>query len=121
MQAARAGLGVDTAEDGGETITTAPTRSARNARSTTAANVSGTDVSTDGLQAAGGEPQSQPSVLNQWVSELAGTPAGMRVPTREEIAHLTTMFPDAPRERIVSVLQRRYVSILTSSYHAVLF
>lgn len=52
------------------------------------------------------------SIMNQWVDELIGrgSAAGVRVPTTDEIAQLSSMFPDAPRERVLLALQRRYAS-----------
>jgi ubiquitin-associated domain-containing protein 2 len=49
------------------------------------------------------------SVLNQWVDELTGRgrASGMRVPTNAEIGQLALVFPDAPRDAIVTALQRR--------------
>jgi len=49
-----------------------------------------------------------PSVLNQWVDELTGRgqASGVRVPTNAEIGQLASMFPDSPRDAIVTALQR---------------
>lgn len=56
----------------------------------------------------------QQSIMGQWVDEIIGrgNAAGVRVPTADEIAQLTSMFPDAPRERILLALQRRCVLLV---------
>jgi len=51
-----------------------------------------------------------PSVMREWVDQLTGRAdrenVGLRVPTDEEITHLTSMFPTIDREVVVGVLQR---------------
>jgi hypothetical protein len=108
---------------GGEedAITTAPSsvpspRSSSFRRDTTTASH---DVSpTSATEEAGNHATNRRSVIGQWVSELTGTPAGVRVPTSEEITQLSSMFPDAPRERVIRALQRRYAFYPCRAYHA---
>lgn len=51
------------------------------------------------------------SAVREWVNELTGrnerAPPGIRVAVDEEVAQLTTMFPDISRETLVGALQRR--------------
>ncbi|KAF8318147.1 hypothetical protein DL93DRAFT_2148374 [Clavulina sp. PMI_390] len=97
-------------------VTTAPTRpprgSARASRSAGAApnggglnvdttNATNTVSPTDDL-----DPAPRSSVLNQFVRSVVGSPGAARVVSEDEIAQLSTMFPDVQRERIVSSLQR---------------
>lgn len=72
-----------------ELITTAPTR--------------GREEGTDS--------QSAPNGIQELVDELRGrvdqANARLRVPSQEEIAHMTSMFPLINREAVVGALQRR--------------
>jgi hypothetical protein len=91
-----------------EAITTAPS-SARSPRSPSFRHDNTTGVSpTSTTEEADNRATNRRSVIGQWVSELTGTPAGVRVPTSEEITQLSSMFPDTPRERVIRALQRRY-------------
>ncbi|KAF9509859.1 hypothetical protein BS47DRAFT_1300897 [Hydnum rufescens UP504] len=74
----------------------------------------GRDVVTTAPASRSAQAQNSPaprtsSVLNQWVDELTGRgqASGMRVPTNAEIGQLAVVFPDAPRDAIVTALQRR--------------
>ena len=55
------------------------------------------------------QPVQPPSALNQWVDEITGRgrAAGVRVPTADEIARVSVMFPDLPQDDVVRTLQRR--------------
>lgn len=61
----------------------------------------------------GGLDQSAPNGMQALVDELRGrvdqANAGLRVPSQEEIAHMTSMFPSIDREVVVGALQRRCV------------
>lgn len=49
--------------------------------------------------------------MRDWVNELTGRSDGgsrsLRVPSNDEIAQLSSMFPDLRREDVVGALQRR--------------
>jgi len=96
---------------GGEedVVTTAPSsaRSPSSRRDTTTTSSGASPTSAD--EEVDNRATSRRSVIGQWVSELTGT--GVRVPSGEEITQLSSMFPDAPRERVIRSLQRRYVFI----------
>lgn len=76
-----------------ELITTAPTTRGR------ASGEEGTDR------------QSAPDGIQELVDELRGrvdqVNTGLRVPSQEEIAYMTSMFPSINREAVVGALQRR--------------
>lgn len=77
-----------------EIITTAPTTGSRRA-------------SAEG----GAEAQSTSNAMQEWVDELRGrvdqANAGLRIPSQEEIAQLTSMFPSIEREVAVGALQQK--------------
>jgi hypothetical protein len=66
-----------------------------------------------------GRPSPQSS-MQEWMQELSSSinigpsrtrmHGGLRIPGEEEIAHLSSVFPDMPREVVVGALQRRYDS-----------
>ena len=62
----------------------------------------------------GADRQSAPNAMQAWVDELRGrvdqANAGLRVPSQEEITHMTNMFPSIDREVVVGALQRRWVA-----------
>ncbi|KAF8760235.1 Rhomboid family [Rhizoctonia solani] len=65
-----------------------------------------TDVNTANGTARAATGSSSGSVMREWVDELTGRRDGGRVPTAAEIAELTSVFPHASREEIISALQR---------------
>ncbi|KAF8681303.1 Rhomboid family [Rhizoctonia solani] len=69
-----------------------------------------TDVNTANGTARAATGSSSGSVMREWVDELTGRRDGGRVPTAAEIAELTSVFPHASREEIISALQRRYAN-----------
>lgn len=86
------------AEDN-DLVTTARPRPARTS----------TDSGLDqGTPMTNGEPGARTSVVSQWMNELTGrgSTGGIRVPTEAEINHVTSMFPDLPRQSVVGALQR---------------
>ncbi|KAF8743184.1 Rhomboid family, partial [Rhizoctonia solani] len=68
------------------------------------------DVNTANGTARAATGSSSGSVMREWVDELTGRRDGGRVPTAAEIAELTSVFPHASREEIISALQRRYAN-----------
>lgn len=66
---------------------------------------------TSGRPSADGEIESAPDSMQEWVEELRGrvdrANVGLRVPSQEEISHLSIIFPSMEREAIVGALQRR--------------